>query len=346
LKHNDINIIFFSDTHLGFDYPLRPRVNKRRRGEDFFRNFQIVLSYAIDNKCDLVIHGGDLFFRSKVPEPIVDRVYHALIKFVEHQIPIFIVPGNHERSRLPTSIFLNHPLIHVFDRPKVFSFKVKKARICIGGFPFIRGDINGEFLSTLKQSGWYRQKSNIKILALHQAIEGAIVSPGRFTFRKGLDVVSLSMLPNDATVILCGHIHRRQILKKTNGDFFPPIPVIFSGSTERTSFAEKEETKGFYHLVFNDKQDNKWTLEEQQFIELPTRPMTDIFIDSDFSTQQFESYLVKVINQIDQDSIIRFKSNKPINGKLKDLLTTKNLNQWLTPNLNFTISSRFFHEEK
>jgi DNA repair exonuclease SbcCD nuclease subunit len=346
LNYNEINIVFFSDTHLGFDYPMRPRINKRRRGEDFFKNFETVLSYAKRTKSDLVIHGGDLFFRSKVPEPVVDRVYQTLTTFVNNQIPIFMVPGNHERSRLPTSIFLNHPLIHVFDQPKVFSIRIKKARISIGGFPFIRGDINGEFLSTLKQSGWYQQGADIKMLALHQAIEGATVGPGRFTFRKGLDVISLSTLPNDVTVILCGHIHRQQILKKKRGDFLPPIPVIFSGSTERTSFAEKEETKGFYHLIFNYDQDDKWILKELRFIELPSRPMKDIFIDADLSTQYFESYLVKAISQIDQDSIIRFKSHNPINGHLRRLLTTRNLNQLLPSSLNFTFSSRFFHEEK
>ena len=54
---------------------MRPRVNKRRRGEDFFKNFNTVLSYAKNNKVDLIIHGGDLFFRSKVPDSIIDRVY-------------------------------------------------------------------------------------------------------------------------------------------------------------------------------------------------------------------------------------------------------------------------------
>jgi len=259
--YTNINILFFSDTHLGFDFPMRPRTNRRRRGEDFFKNFETVLSYARNIDSDLVIHGGDLFFRSKVPEPIVDRVYQTLTSFGNSGIPFFIVPGN-------------------------------------------------------------------------------------YTFRNSPDVIPLSYLPCDANVVLCGHIHRQQRLAVSLKGGERSIPIIFSGSTERTSFAEKDETKGFYHLTFTTRKEHRWILNESRFIELPSRPMKDIFIDTELSTQQFESYLAKAISQIDQDSIIRFKSHNPINGHLTRLLTIKNLNQLLPSNLNFTFSSRFFHEEK
>ncbi len=345
MNHKEINIIFFSDTHLGFDYPLRPRVNKPHRGEDFFKNFKAVLSYATINKVDLIVHGGDLFFRSKVPEFIVDRVYHTLTTFVDSQIPVYIVPGNHERSRLPTSIFLNHPLINVFDRPKLFSLSINNARIILVGFPFIRSDIRGGFSSILHQSGWYSQDADIKILGLHQAVEGATVGPGNFTFRNSEDVIPLTLLPNDAKAILCGHIHRQQILKKTTGDNTPSIPIIFSGSTERTSFAEKDEKKGFFHLIFIKNEDRNWTLKELSFVELSSRPMMDIFIDSEISAQNLELYLKRKINQIDKNSIIRFRSHKPIREDLAILMTTTNLRQLLPSGLNFTFSSHFFQKK-
>jgi hypothetical protein len=34
-----IRILLIADTHLGFDLPFRPRINQRRRGPDFFRQF-------------------------------------------------------------------------------------------------------------------------------------------------------------------------------------------------------------------------------------------------------------------------------------------------------------------
>ena len=62
-----IRILFLADTHLGFDYPFRPRVQRRRRGPDFFRNFDLALQPAHRGEVDLVVHGGDIFYRSKIP---------------------------------------------------------------------------------------------------------------------------------------------------------------------------------------------------------------------------------------------------------------------------------------
>lgn len=291
MKNKTISIIFFSDTHLGFDYPLRTRVIKERRGEDFFKNFEAVLLYSIDKNVDLIIHGGDLFFRSKVPDSIVDRVYQTLSTFANHQIPVYIVPGNHERSRLPISLFLNHPLIHIFERPRIFSGNINNSRIIIGGFPFIREDIRGKFHTILDQSGWYSQYPDIKILVFHQAVEGATVGPGTFTFRNSKDVIPFSLLPQDASAILCGHIHRKQILHRTTDKLTSPIPVIFSGSTERTSIAEMNESKGFFHLTFENTKKQNWVIKKPLFIKLPTRPMRDISIDSEFSVHPSDSYL-------------------------------------------------------
>jgi DNA repair exonuclease SbcCD nuclease subunit len=346
MNNKIINIVFFSDTHLGFDYPLRPRVTKRRRGEDFYKNFEAVLSYAIDNDVDLIIHGGDLFFRSKVPDTIIDRVYQTLSTFANHEIPVYIVPGNHERSRLPTSLFLNHPYIHVFDIPKIYSVTINDARLILCGFPFIRENIRGKFQSIIHQSGWTNNFSDIKILVFHQAIEGASVGLRNYTFRNSPDVIPLSYLPGDANVVLCGHIHRQQRLVKTTEGDTHSIPVIFSGSTERTSFAEMDEKKGFYHLIFVNQKDRNWALKEIRFIELPARPMMDIYIDSQTSAQQLESFLKRKINQIDKNTIIRFRSHNPIKRDLTDLMTTTNLRHMLPCEINFTFGSPFFKRNK
>jgi len=60
-------MLFLADTHLGFDYPFRPRVQRRRRRPDFFRNYELALRPAHRREVDLVVHGGDVFYRSKVP---------------------------------------------------------------------------------------------------------------------------------------------------------------------------------------------------------------------------------------------------------------------------------------
>jgi DNA repair exonuclease SbcCD nuclease subunit len=341
---NEINIVFLSDTHLGFDYPLRPKVKRRRRGNDFFRNFELVLAYAQQIKSDLVIHAGDLFYRSRVPESIIDRVYMMLANFVNHDIPIYIVPGNHERSHLPTSVFLNHPLINVFSHPRIYQKTINGIQIAIAGFPFISGDINNRIRSIIADCGWYRDKCDIKILAIHQAIEGASVGPQNFTFREGRDVISKESLPQDASVILCGHIHRQQVLfTKSNGSS-QSGKIIYCGSTERTSFAEMKEKKGFYHLIFKQRKKNEWYLQKTRFIELPTRPMIDIFIESDVDMKKIEPFLVNKISEIDPDSIVRFRTNKPLVPEISQYLSIRHLSQRFPSSLNFSYSSRFYSQ--
>jgi hypothetical protein len=35
---DDVRVLLLADSHLGFDLPVRPRSNRRRRGHDFLAN--------------------------------------------------------------------------------------------------------------------------------------------------------------------------------------------------------------------------------------------------------------------------------------------------------------------
>ena len=164
-----LKIVFFADTHLGVDYPINPKVDRRRRGEDFFDNYKKVLDYAVESDADIVLHGGDFFFRSKVPAPIVDRAYDILYDFAKNGIPFVIVPGNHERSVLPTSILMNHKNIHIFDEPSTFFFEMKNAIIGITGFPNIRNGIKPQFEHIFKKATNGNPEVDINLLLMHQA---------------------------------------------------------------------------------------------------------------------------------------------------------------------------------
>ena len=39
-----VRVLLVADTHIGFDDPLRPRVQRRRRGPDFLANFERALA--------------------------------------------------------------------------------------------------------------------------------------------------------------------------------------------------------------------------------------------------------------------------------------------------------------
>lgn len=262
-----MRVVFLSDTHLGFDLPVRPRVERERRGEDFFANLDRVLAFATDTRADLVLHGGDLFFRSRVPPPIVDRVYQRLARFADGGISLGVIAGNHERSALPPSLLLRHPGIHVFHRPSTHLFELASGRLAVTGVPFT-GD-QGLFLAAAHDAP--ALEGDAHLLLAHEAFEGATVGPADFVFRNRKDTVPLAALPERFDAVLSGHIHRRQVLWRTRGDRTRQ-PVIFCGSVERTSFAEKDETKGFVVLELGARAQERGRL---RFCDLPARPMLE-----------------------------------------------------------------------
>ena len=321
-----VKIVFLADSHLGFDYPLRPKKEKRRRGIDFFNNFDQVLAYAKSNNADMVIHGGDLFFRTRVPAPIVDSVYERIFNFAESGIPIIIVPGNHESSRLPISLFMQHPNIFYFTGPQVFHFNIKEIDFDIAGFPCIRRDAASNFTEMATEIQAQLRSESIKLLCMHQTIEGAKVGPSDFTFRNRSDTIPINVLPVDYHLILSGHIHRTQILWTNNR-----TPVIYPGSIERTAFAEKEEEKGFYEIEFEDDQNYSY-----QFLKLNARPMVDVLLTSEeYTESSLQKEIRHKILDLPVDSILRFKLT---NNDNLPLLNVKLLDSIIPPTMNYQVA--------
>jgi DNA repair exonuclease SbcCD nuclease subunit len=113
-----LKVLLLADTHLGFDLPAKPRVEKRRRGPDFFANTRLALEPALRGAVDAVVHGGDLLYRSKVPAWLVERALEPLLEVADARVPVLLVPGNHERSALPYPLLASHENLHVLHRPK------------------------------------------------------------------------------------------------------------------------------------------------------------------------------------------------------------------------------------
>ncbi len=340
-KNQNIKIRFFADTHLGFDYPLRPRIPRRRRGQDFFDNFHRVLDSAAASKIDILIHGGDLFFRSRVPSKIVDLTYSALFEFAEKGMPVVIVPGNHERSRLPTSLYLAHPNIHVFAAPMTYKFDFGNIRVCISGFPFERNNIKNRFRSILKETGWEGTDGDIKLLCIHQAVEGAQVGPADYTFRNGEDVIRFDDLPNEFHAVLAGHIHRKQILDGKASKEGKALQVIYPGSTERTSFAEKNEAKGFFDVTFGTINKDGWQIAGLEFMQLPTRPMADLYLTNNVNESNLKPFLLAHIKNFDKNAIVRIKCTGKVNEGVKGQLTSSYLRNIFPNSMNVQLGTEF-----
>jgi DNA repair exonuclease SbcCD nuclease subunit len=71
-----IRILLIADTHLGFDLPFRPRINRRRRGPDFFANFERALMPALQGDVHAVVHGGDVLYRNTFQDSCIRQFIH------------------------------------------------------------------------------------------------------------------------------------------------------------------------------------------------------------------------------------------------------------------------------
>ncbi|MBN2542451.1 metallophosphoesterase [bacterium] len=339
----NISILFYSDTHLGFDYPVRPRIERRRRGDDFFGNHYRVLEHALQSKVDMVVHGGDLFFRTRVPNAIVDKVYDGLLDFAENGIPLIIIPGNHESSRLPGSILIEHPNVYIFKKPQRFNFNISGARVAVSGFPYIRHNIRDRFREVLGKIESGDDDSDLRLLCMHQVVEGAQVGPANFKFRHGENVIRVGDLPGNYHAILSGHIHRVQVLWTGSKPGVKPVPVIYPGSVGRTSFAEKDEEKGFFMLKFS-RENGKWTLKPPRFHKLETRPMVDVTIGLDsIDRSKIRLELRRILEGIDENAIVRLHFE---HGRTRRVLSAQLLREVVPPSMNLQLKGGWKNMDK
>lgn len=308
-----LRVLLLSDTHVGFDMPARPRIQRRRRGPDFVANFHRAVEPAIRGEADLVVHGGDLLYRSRVPPELVQLAMEPLMRAANESVPVFLVPGNHERSRVPFPLLTHHPLVHIFHQPRTVSIDVRGINVAVGGWPY-HADVRAQFNALIRSTGLLETCADVRLLCVHQAVEGARVAAHDYMFRKGRDVIRCSDLPDMIAAVLSGHIHRAQVLNL-------PVPVVFSGSVERTAMAERLEPKGYMELSIKPD-DAGGDLVGWRFVELPTRPMAVLDLQRLGSEESVMGEIQMQLGRLDPSAVVQVRVDPSLHvsiGKVRRL---------------------------
>lgn len=245
-----LRILHLADSHIGSQLPARPRRrDERRRGDDIVHSYQRVLQRAREFDVDLVLHAGDVFDEPNPSDAAISAASNPLLSLAADGFPVVIIPGNHERSVLPGSLFLSHPNVHIFGIAETRVFTLRGRRVAIVGIPCIRRHSAARFAAVLDETRWAETKAELNILLTHQAFDSSTCGPANYRFRKGNeDVVDRAHLPSAFHYVAAGHIHRHQVLGTRDHDAFTfdgcNVPVVYSGSVDRISFAEQDEPKG------------------------------------------------------------------------------------------------------
>jgi DNA repair exonuclease SbcCD nuclease subunit len=332
-----LRVLFVSDTHLGFDLPARPRVDRRRRGPDFFACFERALEPARRGEADVVVHGGDLLYRSRVPAWLVDRALQPLLRVADTGVPVVLLPGNHERSAIPYPLLAAHEGLHVFRGPSTFVIERCGIRVAFAGFPYAHG-VRHAFPALLAATGHRRAEADARVLCLHHCVEGATCGPPPgFTFRDGDDVVRAGDLPGDVAVVLCGHVHRHQVLRRDLRGRPLGAPVVYAGSVERTSFAERDEVKGFVMATVGAG-GRGGRLLGCEFRPLPARPMRVLEVGGTDGPSGLEQEVHAAIASAPPDVVLQLRVPEALAGA--EVLRAARLRSLAPPTANVTVAVR------
>lgn len=334
-----VRILFLADTHLGFDLPVRPRIERRRRGHDFLANYAAALRPALAGDVDLVVHGGDVFNRSRPVPSLAYQAFEPLARVADRGVPVFVVPGNHERGRLPHVRFAKHPGIHVFDEPRTFVVEVRGVRVALAGFPSERDAVRARFVELLEATRWRDIDADARLLCLHQCIEGATVGPGNYTFTTAADVIRCADIPSDFDAVLSGHIHRHQVLTRDLRGRVLAAPVLYPGSIERTSIAEAAEDKGFLRVeiaLANGQARVTW-----RFQSLPARPLVRCVLDLDACNEaELEVRLRALLTEAPLDAVLTIRVDGTMTQHAGRLLSAANLRSLAPTTMNVEVRAR------
>lgn len=335
-----VKLLFLADSHLGFDFPFKPRIARRRRGEDFFKNFDLALEPARKGEVHAVIHGGDLLFRSKVPAKLVDMAMQPLKEIADRGVEIFLVPGNHERSRIPFGLLSIHPHIHIFRNPATFILQGDQFKLALAGFPYHRNNVRGQFPELLRETGWHEAKndSDASILCVHHCFEGATVGPKDYMFRTNDDVLQPSDVPEGFIAVCTGHVHRFQVLTKDLRGYPLASPILYPGSIERTSFAEKSEKKGYLRLEIHSSNSGEKPVLRWEFQELPSRQMISVQVNAkNLGPNELRDRIERALTHCAPDGIVRIHIQGSVNEDALPVLTASSLRSLAPPEMNVSL---------
>ncbi|HEX9564179.1 MAG TPA: metallophosphoesterase [Gemmatimonadaceae bacterium] len=331
--HDVIRILLLADTHLGFDLPTRERIQRRRRGHDFLANYAAALQPALAGEVDLVVHGGDVFHRSRVPTSVAWQAFEPLARVAAGGVPVFVVPGNHERGRIPQLRFAQHPGIFLFDRPCTFTTVVRGVRLAVAGFPSERHDVRKTFGGLVDSTGWRATRADVRLLCMHQCVEGATVGPGNFMFTTAADVIRGADIPAGLSAVLSGHIHRHQVLTKDLQGRPLAAPVLYPGSIERTSIAEADEEKGFMRVDMVHEGSGRRV--DWRFHRLPARPLIrrDVCLD-DIPEHALESAMRSLVAAAPADAVLTIRVSGSLTEHAARVLSAANLRRMAPASMN------------
>jgi len=289
-----IQVLLTADNHLD---PSAVQYGPKRfeRKRDFQRSSEALVNFALQNRPDLLLIGGDFYDGILPGNPTRAFVAEQFRRLNEKNIKTVVISGHHDTPRsaeqgaspLAVHARAGHIIFIQEQHPTSKKFNLQGQTVALTGMslnPSLSADTDPLLNQKIDRDG------DINIFLTHYPVEG-------FEGYFGQEVhIPKSSIPRDFQLFATGHLHNHQG-KTING-----TPVVYPGSTERASFNEERETKGFVWLELDGS-----GIVQQEFHPTPARPMEtiDFHASGDGSlTRQIEEALEK---RIDDEKILRVR---------------------------------------
>ena len=259
--------LVFLEPHLDPVFRWIPHQRLMERRRDFYNAFLQAKEFILREKPDIVLFPGDFFYRVRPRIPPIARVVGDLREIRRAGVRIYAITGHHDQPRgivsgaSPLAILHNAGCLHFFkpyDRLSMHHFEVDGVDVCVAGISYNPALEPGQDpLEGINA----RLDGQVNILMLHHNIEG-FTPPPHSTQEP---VVRLTSIPEDVHLVAAGHLHRYQ--HKTVGQ----TTICYCGSTERITFAEEGEPKGFVYAEVDRE-----GVQQLEHIKTETRPMKTV----------------------------------------------------------------------
>jgi DNA repair exonuclease SbcCD nuclease subunit len=239
-------------------------------------------------------------------------------------VRVLAVSGDHDTPKVaeegssPLAVYGNSGYVHFFQDPSEFSFR----RFQIGGLNVDVGGLSrnpmwGPNEDPLAKAA-ARFNGHLNILLTHYPVEGFV------GYSRDDPVVKLASVPSNCQLVCVGHFHSYQTKELQN------TMIVYPGSTERASFQEENEDKGFAWIELGRE-----GVVSREHIKTSARPFKTV--DTFFPDGQAPMDAIKQVldESRDQEAALRLR--------LKGHVTAEQLSKYRRSELLLHSEGEFFH---
>lgn len=265
-----LKVLHTADLHLDpkFAY-LGAQVMERRK--DFLNALHHVVECALERRPHFLLISGDFFDSVNPRNPARTQVIRALRRLHLEGVRVFMIAGNHDMPRSveeglsPLSEIEASGYARFFsavDRFDAEQVRVDGVDVAVAGMSF-NPSVPAEENPLRRLKAKPPVEGDVNLALLHYNFAGVKAAP---MWRA--PTLSPEDVPRGCRYLAMGHVHSRAL--KELGE----TVIAYPGSTERRTFLEESDSKGF--LWAEIPLEGKPRVE---FVEVPTRPMRSVKVE-------------------------------------------------------------------